>query len=426
MKSKIILIFFVASIIFAFAFFDARNIDPAFLLENYFGKDHFFVKKRGTVHYDPSQIDPGYTIMSSRTIGGTVDHQTTEIINMEGEILHQWKTSFEYSNQKNKPDRDHQVFKLLENGDALVLSYEKGLARIDWNSEPIWNLDGFFHHDIQVSDKYIYTLKWKNNFIEYNGHVLPIMDEILVTLDHNGNIISEVSLFETFRHLLPDEAYENILKLLYEEEIYELMQERPKDYYLKSNLAWDIFHMNALYYIDADTDFFREGQFLVSMRSINTIAVFDLDTMKTVWEYTGDLIKQHNPILLSNGNILVYNNGGVENLSSSIINGKEIMRAAKRMYTEIIEIDPFNKKIVWKYVGKPKKSFFSKIMGSVQRLKNGNTLIVDSVNGVIYEITPNKEIVWEHHTPEFGMNHYRVYRLTANEMNLVDDKLKSK
>lgn len=411
------------SIVFAWRFFSVQNISPITLVKDYFSKEYSFVKKYGTVNYDTEKTQPGYTIMSSRAIGGLVDYQTSEIINMKGDILHQWKTAFEYSNQDNKPDRDHQLLKLLPNGDALVLSYEKGLARIAWNSDVVWNLDGFFHHDIQITDTQIHTLKWKNDFIEYGEHVLPIMDEVLVTIDHDGNILSEVSLFETFKHLLPSEAYKNIIEFLREEDLYERMQEKPEDHYLVSNLPWDIFHMNSLYYIHQDVGLFKEGQFLVSMRSINTIAVFDPQTMEVVWEYTGDLIKQHHPTLLLNGNVLVYDNGGVEEFSTSIIKKEEIKRHAKRPYTRVIEIDPSNGKIVWEYTGDPKKSFYGRIMGGAQRLKNGNTLTIDSLNGVSYEVTPEGEIVWEHHTREDNMSHYRVHRLTHVEMQLVDSLL---
>lgn len=426
MRKKILFLIFAISIFFAWRFFFMRNTNPVSFFQEYFYEDHVLEKQYGTTYYDTEKAQPGYTIVSPYAVGELIDYQTSEIINMEGEVVHQWKTSFDYKNQENKPDRDHLLLRLLPNGDALVLTYEDGLARITWDSDTVWSIDGFFHHDIQFTDEYIYTLKWKNNFIEYNDHILPIMDEILVTLDYDGNIVSEVSLFDTFRHLLPSEAYENIIDFLHQEEgLYDLMQGKPDGYYLASNLPWDIFHMNALHYIHEDTDSFRQGQFLVSMRSINTIAVFDPETMDVVWEYTGDLIKQHNPTLLFNGNILVYDNGGVEEFNVSIVDGEKINRYAKRSYTRIIEINPRNKKIVWEYVGDPKNSFFAKIMGGAQRLENGNTLIVDSLNGISYEVSQKGEIVWEHHQPEDLTSHYRAYRLGAKEVQLVDSLLMS-
>lgn len=414
MRKTILFFILGVSLVFAWGFLPGKSINTKKPLE---------AKQYGTVHYDKEKTESGYTLVSSRANKKDVDYQTSEIIDMEGNIIHQWKTAFEYSSQENKADRDHQLTRLLPGGDALVLTYEKGLGRIDWNSQVLWNLDGYFHHDIQVTDDYIYTLKWQNDFIEYGEHILPIMDEILVTIDHDGNIISEVSLFDTFSHLLPEEAYENILNHLYKEDLYDLMQTKPQDYYLTSNLPWDIFHMNALHYIRQDSRIFEKGQFLVSMRSINTIAVFDPETLVSVWEYTDELIKQHNPTLLDNGNILIYDNGGIPEFPTAIVDGEVVDSPLRRLYTRLVEINPESKEVVWEYTATPKPDFYGKIMGSAQRLENGNTLTVNALGGVIYEITSDGEIVWEHHAEKDGISRYRAYRLTEQEHKEVDSLL---
>ena len=40
-------------------------------------------------------------------------------------------------------------------------------------------------------------------------------------------------------------------------------------------------------------------------------------------------------------------------------------------------------------------------MGGVERLPNGNTLIVESVNGRIFEVTQTCELVWDYINPDF-------------------------
>ena len=42
---------------------------------------------------------------------------------------------------------------------------------------------------------------------------------------------------------------------------------------------------------------------------------------------------------------------------------------------------------------------FSENHGAVQRLPNGNTLIVESNNGRAIEVTPGEEVVWEYFNP---------------------------
>jgi Arylsulfotransferase (ASST) len=48
----------------------------------------------------------------------------------------------------------------------------------------------------------------------------------------------------------------------------------------------------------------------------------------------------------------------------------------------------------WSYSTPNKTEFFAAFMGGSQRLPNGNTLISTGVGGVIFEVTPNKKIVW--------------------------------
>ena len=43
--------------------------------------------------------------------------------------------------------------------------------------------------------------------------------------------------------------------------------------------------------------------------------------------------------------------------------------------------------------------FFTATCGTAERLPNGNTLITESDNGRAFEVTPDKEIVWEFYNP---------------------------
>ena len=50
----------------------------------------------------------------------------------------------------------------------------------------------------------------------------------------------------------------------------------------------------------------------------------------------------------------------------------------------------------WEYTAPDKYSLYSPIMSSVQRLRNGNTLITSGIDGRIIEVTPEGEKVWEY------------------------------
>jgi len=72
-------------------------------------------------------------------------------------------------------------------------------------------------------------------------------------------------------------------------------------------------------------------------------------------------------------------------------------------YSSINELDPVSEKIIWHYEESFPDSLMDDRMGSCQRLSNGNTLISNH-NGYIYEVTPQKEIVWKYNIYTAGID----------------------
>ena len=57
--------------------------------------------------------------------------------------------------------------------------------------------------------------------------------------------------------------------------------------------------------------------------------------------------------------------------------------------------------------------FYSQLVSSAQRLPNGNTLVTEGCFSRLFEVTPEKEIVWEYRAPfdDVGVPMiYRAYR----------------
>ena len=75
-------------------------------------------------------------------------------------------------------------------------------------------------------------------------------------------------------------------------------------------------------------------------------------------------------------------------------------RGASR--SRIVEVDPTTNQIAWEYQGTPDISFYSYNISSAERQPNGNTLICEGAPGRIFEVTPEKAIVWEYINPYFG------------------------
>ena len=121
-------------------------------------------------------------------------------------------------------------------------------------------------------------------------------------------------------------------------------------------------------------------------RNFWTALIVDRQTGKVVWRYKGGdddpLIRGHEPMMIEKGlpgagNILLFDNGV----------GK------MRRYSIAREIIPPTKKLAWSY--SDPSGFYSKAAGRVQRLRNGNTLISEDRSGRVFEVNPEKEVVWE-------------------------------
>jgi len=89
--------------------------------------------------------------------------------------------------------------------------------------------------------------------------------------------------------------------------------------------------------------------------------------------------------------------------------------------SKVLEFDPETREPVWEYEGNPRYTFHSPFVSGAQRLANGNTLICEGQWGRLFEVTPQKELVWEYispffvpdtpQRPESGMNCiFRAYR----------------
>ena len=138
----------------------------------------------------------------------------------------------------------------------------------------------------------------------------------------------------------------------------------------------------------------------------------------------GQIIGQHNPHLIPRGlpgagNLLVFDNGGSAGYGFANPNTPNGVSSVGRDYSRVLEINPVTFEKIWEYSigGTEKFQFFSHYVSNAQRLPNGNTMVNEGADGRIFELTPEKEIVWEYVSPFFGTREpvsrriFRAYRI---------------
>jgi hypothetical protein len=238
----------------------------------------------------------------------------------------------------------------------------------------IWALSNNAHHDLQVMDDgTIYVLTWTVELDPQVHRRLPILHDRVTKLSADGQVLQEWSILEALRGT-------------------------PWEGEIGFREEGDIFHTNTLEVLDGSHSgghrAFRKGRFLLSFRVTHALAVMDPFLGKIAWYEKGPWNSQHQPSLLANGNILLFNNNSVK---KPVPAGAEAVEPGP---SEILEYDPVAREVVWRYSGTPgEKKFYSSAAGSVARLPNGNFLASLSFQGRALEITPEGQIVWDYRAP---------------------------
>jgi len=295
------------------------------------------------------------------------------LMDMEGEALHRWAYRFEdafpeYSDVESEDPDDlfHRDFwrrcHLFDNGDLLLVYEGFGIMKLDKNSDLIWARANGSHHAICVTrDTLIYVLTRDVRESSGIGAHGMVCEDFVSVLDKDGSEIRRVSVLQALKR----SDYASFLHKAYP--------------------IVDVLHTNTLQVLDGSragrSPAFKKGNVLTSMRNLDVVAVVDMDEEAVVWALSGLWRGQHEPTLLADGNMLVFDNSGHRGMS------------------KVVEIDPFTQEIVWSYEGSPENGFFTRACGAAYRLPNGNTLIVESNSGRAFEVTAEGRIVWEYYNP---------------------------
>ena len=141
------------------------------------------------------------------------------------------------------------------------------------------------------------------------------------------------------------------------------------------------------------------GDIVASFRHLNALMIIDKQTSKIKWRWGHwELGHQHNPTVLSNGNILAFDNG-----YHRLPPYEHRATISMEVHSRVLEINPKTNAIEWEYKDENMARFYSAICGSAERLPNGNILICESMSGRLFEVTPDKEIVWEFINPFYEL-----------------------
>jgi len=332
--------------------------------------------------YEPSPDDTGVVFYASDFTedGLNLFHDgsgpTASVIDMDGNVVHRWH--YELSNLLDM-EEIHSIAETMAripdkygywrrvhafpNGDLLAIFADAALIKLDKDSNLLWAWRGAVHHDLWVDpdNGEIFVLARKIRVVPRFSKTRESAEDFVTVLSADGEFLREYSILEA------------------------VMRSNFSSLQHLSPRGGDLQHTNTIEVLDgrlADrSPAFKAGNILLSLCRIDTIVVLDVTTERVVWSMAGPWYRQHQPTVLDNGNMLLFDNRG--------FGGK----------SKVIEFDPFSQEIVWAYRHSAKAPFSSLSCGSNQRLENGNTVIVETDSGRAFEVDSRGKIVWEFLTP---------------------------
>jgi hypothetical protein len=373
-----------------------------------------FVSPTGLIKYDKTTTFNGYTLLAPF---GAKD---IYIIDNDANILHKWETPY--------TPGAHAI--LLENGNLLTSAVlpdppiyfggSGGLIReLSWDNKVVWEYK--LHNATEVQHHTFTRMPNGNTLILYweqkswdeaiakgrdpkktypKGVVSPydprkekppvmgVWPDAVREVDKNGKTVWE---WHAWDHVGkgPDKIDPN--------------QTLPESFgLLYAGPDWT--HFNSVQYLE-ETD-----QLILNSRNFGEFYIIDHKTGKIVYRWgnpsmygagkapagyndDGDqiLFGPHHVWKQPNGNITIFDNGTLRPSGN---------------YSRIIEMDPKTSKIVWQFgpaMGWTwPNSFYSSFQGGVQKLPNGSYFVTSTMNGHLFEVTPDKKIAWEFVNPVSG------------------------
>ncbi|MCB0319038.1 MAG: aryl-sulfate sulfotransferase [Bdellovibrionales bacterium] len=303
--------------------------------------------------------------------------QEIHLLNTNGEIVHKWPVGAVRA-------------QLLENCNLIAIhnptKLKKLIREYDWQGNIVWEYkaSSAAHHDVT-------RLKNGNTLFPIRTQLKLVPEE----LKENPNAVKRNYRSDSLLEVTPNGK---IVWRWNTEDHLDINScgKRPckrslgNKQFIDDALDWT--HVNTVRplpenkWFDQGDQRFKPGNIIFLPRNWSTVFIIDKETKEIVWKYEGNykkgLILPHESHMIASdlpgaGNILIFDNGKKKLREASIA----------------LEINPVTKEVIWSYED---SEFYSGSAGSLQRLPNGNTLISQDTAGRVFEVTPEKEIVWEY------------------------------
>ena len=176
-------------------------------------------------------------------------------------------------------DDEHFIYYNFDGGNSIT--------KKDICGKTIWTIEGNFHHLMSLNDEFIWALR-KKRFGDYD-----IAEEFVKINKFSGNVVYSF----------------NVRDIIVANQPYDYFSIKQRD--LSSLWEYEPFHFNDIDVLTEEfSDYFesfKQGDLMISSRSLNSIYIIDQNTLKIKKILFGLTRRQHDPDW-NKGYISIYDN----------------------------------------------------------------------------------------------------------------------
>ena len=386
--------------------------------------------------FDNASAFDGYTLMAP------MHYTTTYLMNNAGEVVHRWRSAYEPGRSAYLLENGHMIRACMVMSGGISTGGGEGgrIEEFDWDGNMVWAFDYYSstymaHHDFKVlpnGNVLILAVEKKtyaeviaagfnpnllDSSIATQGYMLPdYLIEVTPTKPYGGTIVWEWHLWD---HMVQD--YDS------SKANYGVVADHPERINvngtgIKIPQFWT--HVNGIEY-NPSLD-----QVMLSIRGNSELFIIDHQTTTAQaashaggrYNKGGDILyrwgnpqqykratsssqmlyQQHHTHWIPDGypgagNILIYNNGigrgysTINEITPPVDSGGNYTLTSGAAYGPSA--------CTWTYTASPATDFYSAEISGCQRQPNGNTLICEGVKGNLFEVTAAGQTVWNYLCP---------------------------
>ena len=241
--------------------------------------------------------DEGYLLLSS--YNANKEQATVQLIQINTQkTLHEWVPDIDLLNELNILSEKYSAdftttsnFRLMHplpvNGTRLVFNNSSGLYGMNLCGENDMFVDGTFHHSNELDHEgniWVPSVKYPHSF----ERLSEFRDDAIAKISPSGDVLFTKSVAE----ILVENGYQGLFATSNDD---------------------DPIHINDIQPALSDSNFWRKGDLLMSLRNPSTVLLYRPSTNKVLWLKTGPWMNQHDISFVDDHTISVFGNNVIDN-----------------------------------------------------------------------------------------------------------------